>query len=87
MKKEIKVFSDTQPMFGEIEILNATEIKAYVAWRIFDEENNLIASLTNNYFLGDKPFTTGEIFELVKNQILKYRMGRKKIFTSVEFND
>lgn len=85
MKKKIKVISDGQLLFGEIEVLNISNNKAYVMWRVFDSKRRLIASFTNDYFFDEKEFTEDDIFELVKNQMLKYRVGRKKIFSSVEF--
>jgi hypothetical protein len=86
MKKKIKVVSDTnEVLFGEIKIEHIINNNAYVIWNIVNQENQHIAGLANNYFLGDKELTIDEIFELVKSQILKYRVGRKKIFTAIEY--
>ncbi len=85
MKRNIVVNADTNLCKGEIEILNKSDKNAYVQWKIFDHENKLVASLTNNYYIGNQVVDDNEIFCIVKDAILKYRIGRKKLFNYVEF--
>jgi hypothetical protein len=86
MKKQIQAISnDKKPLVGYIEVLNKTSESAYVVWRIFDMEQRMVASFTNNYFFEGKKYSDEAIFERVKDQILKYRVGRDKIFCSIEF--
>ena len=85
MKKNITANTKTNICKGEIEILNKDEKTAFVKWVIYDQDNKLVASLTNSYFLGNQLLDDSAIFSLVKEAILKYRIGREKIFSSVEF--
>jgi hypothetical protein len=86
MIKKIIAVAAGEYLSGEIEILNETDRKVYVVWRVYDQKNKIIASLTNNYFLGDNRETHQEIFELVRKQMEKYRVRRKKLFTTIEFD-
>ncbi len=85
MQKQIRVVCDDQILFGVIDILNKDGKNIYAVWRLFDQEKRLLASLTNNYFLSDKNASDDEIFHMIKRQILNYRVGRRKKFTSAEF--
>lgn len=86
MIKKIIAVAAGEFLSGEIEILNETDRKVYVVWRVYDQKNKIIASLTNNYFLGDNRETHQEIFEIVRKQMEKYRVRRKKLFTTIEFD-
>lgn len=85
MKRNIIANTKASVCNGEIEILNKDERTAYVKWVIYDQDNKLVASLTNSYFLRNGLLNDSEIFSLVKKAILKYRIGRETIFSSVEF--
>ena len=87
MKKKFTALFNNSICFGLIEILNINRVHktAYVSWQISNGENNPIAGLINNYFLGKDNFTNDEIYNLVKDQIPKYRIGREKVFSNVEF--
>ena len=79
-----------QKCFGEIEIIKIDSVKvysAYVSWRIFDESGQRIASVSKNYFLGDKPLSNAEIFEIVIKNIQHYRIGRKLVFSAIKLID
>lgn len=84
MKRKILVTSyENNNWKGEIEILNMERETVYVKWFIEDENNRLVASFTNNYFIGGQEYTNEQIFYLVIDRILKYRIKRRKIFKDV----
>ena len=87
MKKKIRALFDGSTCFGIIEIINTNRPNktAYVSWSIFKAEGKPIGGLINNYFLGNEDFSDEEVFDLVKDQIQKYRIGRKRVFSNVEF--
>lgn len=87
VKKKFTAIFDDSICFGVIEIIKTDKIHktAYVGWSISNSEEKPIAGFINDYFLGKDDFTNEEVFNLVKNQIHKYRIGRKKVFSNVEF--
>jgi len=86
MKRKISVISSEKDNWkGEIEILTRNDKVAYVKWVVYNQNNELVASFTNNYFIGDREYGDNEIFSLVKDCILNYRLKRKKIFENVIF--
>jgi hypothetical protein len=87
MKRKILVDQHGKICNGEIEILKKKDRKAYVKWIIHDQENNLVASLTRSYFLGADNKSDDEIFQIVQNAILNYRIGRKTIFSKIDFEE
>jgi hypothetical protein len=69
---------------GEIRILSKSDRTTYVSWEIHDEEKNNIASVAKNYFIGDMEYSNDDIFQMVVKDILKYRIGRKKVFKEIK---
>lgn len=79
--------NSSQKCIGEIEIVKidfAKVYSAYATWRVFNENGQNIASLSRNYFLGDKQLQNYEIFEIVLKNIKKYRIGRKLAFSDIK---
>lgn len=71
---------------GEIEIIKTGFVKvylAYVSWRIFNKTGQNIASVSKNYAFGDKQLSNYEVFEVVLEDIKKYRIGRNSVFSSI----
>jgi hypothetical protein len=85
MKRNIKAVSESKLLFGTIEVLNQKKENVYAKWILYDSDKNLIASFTNNYFIGNSPLNNDQVFELIKNKILQYRIGRNRIFQEIEF--
>jgi hypothetical protein len=84
MKKKISVVSSNQNTWeGEIEILSKNDKTVYVKWVVYNNKDKLVASFTNNYYIGDSQYSVDEIFSIVKDRIICYRIGRKKIFEKV----
>jgi hypothetical protein len=46
-----------------------------------------LASVSRNYFMGDKPFSEQDIVNKVIEHILKYRMGRHRLVIEVKVID
>ena len=77
INNEIKSFT------GEIEIINKLDKTAYARWILYDTAGNLIATLIRNYYIGDIiKVTDQDIIKLVIENILKYRIGRKKNYST-----
>ena len=85
MKKNLTAICDDLGRFGSMEILSRSGRSVYVIWTFWDKENKLIASLRHNYFLESENVDDLAILDLVKNQISKYRIGRRRLFSNVEF--
>jgi hypothetical protein len=69
---------------GEIEIVNRTDKTVYASWKVYDEVGNFIAAVSRNYFMGEGNLTNYDLAKLVIDNILKYRMSRRKIFLEME---
>jgi hypothetical protein len=74
----------TQACKGRIDIEDIKEPQFYVSWLVFGTEG-LIASKSENYFYKDTPNSYAELLERIKSKIESYKIGRKKLFESVEF--
>lgn len=79
-----KMDNQTLLCFGNIEILGKKDKQIYVLWQMFDSQNNLIASISKDYFIGRDKLNEDDIFELIIRSILNYRIRRKRIFLEVK---
>jgi hypothetical protein len=78
---------ETIDCFGEIKILSIEGKMAYASWHIWDNRNIPIASLSRQYYTGDINYSKDYIIKMVLDNILKYKPGRRKIFTNIEIID
>ena|SRR5258708_3342030 len=74
------------PCGGEIKVLKVDRQHktAYVSWQVVDENGQLLASKSRNYFLDKEKLTETDIVEAVLDNILKYRMGRVHLFSELK---
>jgi hypothetical protein len=73
------------PCYGEIEIHSVNEKQAYVTWRI-STQKSLLAAVTSDYYIENDKISIDEILKRVIDSILKYRIGRKRIFSEISFS-
>lgn len=79
-----KIDRDILPCNGTIEVLSKSERVAYATWKILDSSNHLLASVSRNYFIGDKKYSDQDILTKITEDILSYRVGRNRIFTDIK---
>jgi hypothetical protein len=77
----------TVPCFGKIEILNRTEKNVYASWEMRAENGSTLAGVSRNYFVGKQNVSENDLLPIIINNVINYRIGRKKIFTRVEIVD
>jgi hypothetical protein len=91
MAKQIKLIGilsidgDSKECQGNIEIIKRDDKVVYAIWRFLSQNEELIAAKGNNYFIGNKKkdISDLEIANLIIESILKYRIGRERIFSNV----
>lgn len=83
IKGNANIQHDLISCYGVIEILHRSDKVVYATWKLFDSSNNLLASISRNYFIGDKAYSEEEILDKIIEHILNYRMGRQKVFSNI----
>lgn len=78
-----KVNGDQVSCRGSIEIINKSERVVYATWKLLDNSNNFLGSVSRNYFIGDKQYSDPEILNKIIEDILSYRVGRLRIFSNI----
>ncbi len=68
---------------GSIQIRPVNDRQFYIEWKLFFN-NEIVASVADNYFVGNKSFSEEELVMEVIKKIENYRIDRKKIFTKAE---
>ena len=84
MKKKITGVYNSNICNGEITIISRDSNSVYANWVMYDDQNILITSFTNKYFIGDKILNDIELINMIAERILSYRIGRKRVFTEVK---
>ena len=72
------------PCSGYIEVLRVEDKETYAAWQMFNESGNIIAGVSQQYYLGDESQTRSKIIEMVLFNIKGFRIGRKHVFSNVK---
>ena len=68
-----------------IVINKVDERVACISWEVYSlSSNQRIAGVSRNYFHGKADVTNDEIFPLAFDHIIKYRIGREKIFSNLK---
>jgi hypothetical protein len=86
MKIELKADIDENKLDcnGEVEILSISPSQAYISWSIYNIlDNSRIAGVSKNYLIESDYKSKEEIIGIVLKDILKYRIGRKKVFSDI----
>jgi hypothetical protein len=55
----------------------------YATWCIFDSQDRMLAAKSRSYFFDSDNITEDAIIDKVFKDILKYRIGRKKVFFDI----
>jgi hypothetical protein len=69
---------------GRIDIHAIKEPQAQISWQVFGP-HGVIVSKSENFFYKNTPNSYEELLARIKQKIGEYRIGRKKIFESIEF--
>ena len=73
------------PCIGSIYVLGKTEKTVTLRWEMRDMSGKHIAASSRTIFTENSLLSEEEIFSLGLQHIAKYRSGRKKLFSDVEF--
>jgi hypothetical protein len=68
---------------GTIDIHWKNELQAYVSWKVFSSTATLV-SKSENFHCTNENGSNAELINRVKERILSYRLGRKRVFEEVK---
>jgi len=77
--------SEEIPMHGFVELTDLDERTFRLMWRVYYEDERNLAGKGRVFFHGGTPPSIEEIFAKGLEDILKFRIGRRKVFKNVKF--
>lgn len=69
---------------GKIQILHRTGKPVFASWEMHSEDGTSLAGVTRNYFMNKENASDKEVIPYILENVINYRIGRKRIFTEVQ---